>query len=60
MGHSHNGFQVFKAKFVAFILLGSLTTPLFAQTQSNTPEKPDFSKVRKLTQEQLATTALST
>ena len=51
-------FQVFKVKFAAFIMLGSLTTPLFAQTQSNTREKPDFSKVRKLIQEQLATTSI--
>src|SRR5215204_2364289 len=58
MGHSHNDFQVFKAKFVAFILLGSLTTPLFAQSQSKPPEKPDFSKVRKLIQKQLATTSI--
>src|SRR5215204_4954598 len=58
MGHSHNDFQVFKAKFVAFILLGSLTTPLFAQSQSKPPEKPDFSQVRKLIQEQLATTSI--
>ena len=58
MEHSRKGFQVFKVKFAAFILLGSLNTPLFAQTQSNTPEKPDFSKVRKLIQEQLATTSI--
>lgn len=51
-------FQVFKVKFAAFILLGSLSTPLFAQTQSNMREKPDFSKVRKLIQEQLATTSI--
>ena len=58
MQHSHKGFQRFNVKFAALILLGSLTTPLFAQTQPNTPEKPDFSKVRKLIQEQLATTSI--
>jgi CubicO group peptidase (beta-lactamase class C family) len=58
MENSHKGFQRFKTKFAAFILLGSLTTPLFAQAQSNRPEKPDFSKVCKLIQEQLVTTSI--
>ena len=58
MEHSHKCFQYFKVKFAAFILLSSLTTPLFGQAQSKTPEKPDFSKVRKLIQEQLATTSI--
>ena len=58
MKHSHKGFQIFRVKFAALILLGSLSTPVFAERQSNTPEKPDFSKVRKLIQEQLATTSI--
>jgi CubicO group peptidase (beta-lactamase class C family) len=58
MENSPKSFQRFKAKFAAFILFGSLTIPLFAQAQSNRPEKPDFSTVRKLIQEQLATTSI--
>ena len=58
MEHSHKGSQCFKVKFAAFILLGSLTNPLFTQAQSKTPETPDFSGVRKLIKEQLATTSI--
>src|SRR5215203_235330 len=58
MKHSHKSFQIFRVKFAALILLGSLSIPAFPQTQSNTPEKPDFSQVRKLIQEQLATTSI--
>src|SRR6185503_10620695 len=58
MKHSHKGSQRFKVKFAAFILLSSLTTPLLGQTQSKTPEKPDFSNVRKLIQQQLATSTI--
>ena len=53
---TQRGFKDLNAKLMTCILLGSLATPLFAQTKSKTvdADKPDFSKVRVLIQEQMA------
>ena len=54
--HTQRAFQCFNVALVACILLGSSATLLFAQTQSKSVklDKPDFSTVRKLIQEQMA------
>lgn len=54
--HTEKVFQSFNGAVVGCILLGLFATLLLAQTQSDAvkPDKPDFSKVHKLIQEQMA------